>query len=416
MDFKRTELFKKIVRYTPLYKRTIRSINEQNDERKVLYERINSYIQNVPYYHNYIKYINKDINIKQFPIIRKPDIQGHELSFVSRKVSKFFIRKEKTGGSTGWSLTIYRSVFDSIISCAYVDYIFSLIGDNLKVAVLRGNKPKNGIFEKVSSDKIILSSYSLSPDSLDKYLQLLRDYHISCIHAYPSTLSILSRLIKQRYGRANLPDLKGILTSSEIFSKEEKALVTEIFPNVKIIDFYGLNERCCYAYSIGMKPYHFMNNFGYVEFIETEKLKNGNVIAEIVATSIMNTTMPFIRYGTEDFVELDNKGNILSIIGRTSDFVVNNFNDLVPCIVITRNESKKNIINFQYFQDSIGTLEYRVVVNNDFTEKEKEMLEEDLCNSFDGKMKCIVKVVNEIERTKIGKQKRLIQKLDLSRR
>ena len=165
-----------------------------------------------------------------------------------------------------------------------------------------------------------------------------------------------------------------------------------------------------------MKPYHFMNNFGYVEFIETEKLKNGNVIAEIVATSIMNTTMPFIRYGTEDFVELDNKGNILSIIGRTSDFVVNNFNDLVPCIVITRNESKKNIINFQYFQDSIGTLEYRVVVNKNFTEKEKEMLEEDLCNSFDGKMNCIVKVVNEIERTKIGKQKRLIQKLDLSRR
>ena len=48
-------------------------------------------------------------------------------------------------------------------------------------------------------------------------------------------------------------------------------------------------------------------------------------------------------------------------------------------------------------------------------EKEREMLVNDLTNSFDNKMTCKVVVVSSIERTKIGKQKRLIQKLDLSK-
>jgi phenylacetate-coenzyme A ligase PaaK-like adenylate-forming protein len=129
----------------------------------------------------------------------------------------------------------------------------------------------------------------------------------------------------------------------------------------------------------------------------------------------MNTTMPFIRYGTEDYVEIDEKGNVVAIIGRSSDFVINTKNDIVPCIIIARNESKKNVLNFQYYQDSPGQLVYRVVVNNKFTLEEKKMLEDDLTNSFDNKMTCKVVVVSSIERTKIGKQKRLIQKLDLSK-
>lgn len=411
MDYKKTEILKKIMRYTPLYMKTKWSIKKHVDTKIVLEDKIKTFIKKVPRYYTYKKYFNDGFDITKFPIIRKPDIQGHENDFVSKHVKRLFIRKEKTGGSTGWSLTIYRSIFDSIKSRAYIDYVYSLIGKDLKIAVLRGNKPQKGIYEKVLSDKIILSSYSLSPESLDTYLNVLKENHISCIHAYPSSLSILSRLIEQKYGIADLPDLKGILTSSEIFSKEEKKLVSKVFPHAKIVDFYGLNERCCYAYSINMEPYHFLDSFGYVEFVKSNEQHNDNTIAEIVATSIMNTTMPFIRYGTEDYVELDKDGNVISIIGRTSDFVVNKFNNLVPCIVITRNESKKNVINFQYYQDKIGFLEYRVITNNKFTEKEKNMLEEDLNNSFDGKMTCIVVQVKTIERTKIGKQKRLIQKL-----
>ena len=415
MNYKKKHYFKVFLRYTPLYRKTTKSILQQESNNSLLKEHIYKYIEEVPYYHKHKSIIKDSFDIKELPILRKPDIQGHETEFVSTKVNKHFLFKEKTGGSTGWSLTLFRSFQDVTKSSAYVDYMFSLIGKNLRIAVLRGNKPKEGIYECISSKKIILSSYSLSPESLETYLDILRKYRISCIHAYPSSISILARLVRNKYGTIQLPDLKGILTSSEIFSREEKLLVSEVFPNVKIVDFYGMSERCCCAYSIGLGCYHFIQNYGFTEFIDTGEKNGDNNIAEIVATSIMNTTMPFIRYGTDDYVEIDKNGNIIAIIGRSSDFVINNNNDIVPCIIIARNESKKNVLNFQYYQDSPGQLVYKVVVNNKFTQEEKKMLEDDLTNSFDNKMTCKVVVVSSIERTKIGKQKRLIQKLDLSK-
>ncbi len=415
MNYKKKHYFKVFLRYTPLYRKTTKSILQQESNKSLLKEHIYKYIEEVPYYHKHKNIIGESFDIKKIPIIRKPDIQGHEIEFVSKKVNKHFLFKEKTGGSTGWSLTLFRSFQDITKSRAYVDYISSFIGNNLRIAVLRGNKPKEGVFERISSKMIVLSSYSLSSESLDTYLDVLKKYQIQSIHAYPSSISILARLIKNKYGTIQLPDLKGILTSSEIFSREEKLLVSEVFPNVKIVDFYAMSERCCCAYSIGLGNYHFLQDYGYTEFIDTGEKKGDNHIAEIVATSLMNTTMPFIRYGTEDYVEIDEKGNVVAIIGRSSDFVINTKNDIVPCIIIARNESKKNVLNFQYYQDSPGQLVYRVVVNNKFTLEEKKMLEDDLTNSFDNKMTCKVVVVSSIERTKIGKQKRLIQKLDLSK-
>jgi len=415
MNYKKKHYFKVFLRYTPLYRKTTKSILQQESNNSLLKEHIYKYIEEVPYYHKHKSIIKDSFDIKELPILRKPDIQGHETEFVSTKVNKHLVFKEKTGGSTGWSLTLFRSFQDVTKSSAYVDYMFSLIGKNLRIAVLRGNKPKEGIYECISSKKIILSSYSLSPESLETYLDILRKYRISCIHAYPSSISILARLVRNKYGTIQLPDLKGILTSSEIFSREEKLLVSEVFPDVKLVDLYGMSERCCCAYSIGLGHYHFIQDYGYTEFIDTGEKNGDNNIAEIVATSIMNTTMPFIRYGTDDYVEIDKNGNIIAIIGRSSDFVINNNNDIVPCIIIARNESKKNVLNFQYYQDSPGQLVYKVVVNNKFTQEEKKMLEDDLTNSFDNKMTCKVVVVSSIERTKIGKQKRLIQKLDLSK-
>lgn len=408
-----TQIFiKRIIKYLPffyVYKRKLLS----DFSLKYLKKSLTEAVRNVPYYNKYIDRLNS-ISLNDFPVLRKRDIMGHEEEFISKKCLKCFMHKVKTGGSTGQSLQLYYSIKTLIKKDVVSDYAFSLIGENLNVAILRGNKPKNGeYYEVVAKKTILLSSYLLSDNMLDDYLSLLKSRKIECIHAYPSSLSILARLIKKRYNTADIPTLKGILTSSEIFSREDKALVREVFPNVKIIDYYSHNELACCALSIDEGYYKFFNNYGYVEFIETgEVLSNGNRIAEIVATSIMNSGMPFIRYGTDDFVELDSGGNVVSIIGRASDFVVNAGNEVVPCIIHTRYESKKNVIAFQFYQEKVGELIYRVVVNKSFSNYEAEMLEEDLKNCFKG-MVCKVVVVDQIEKTRAGKQMRLIQKLNV---
>ena len=401
------------VRHNSIYSQQQKRINAEVKEHQVL-KQIAKYVKNVPYYrsrHNdYIKQ-----SVQDLPVLRKPEILEHSSEFVSDKVLKSFLQKKETGGSTGYSLELFYSPSTIIKKQVYTDYVFSLIGKNLKVAMLRGVKPQNGaMYEKVNDKLILMSSYQLVPDNLETYLKILRDEKISCIHAYPSSITILARMIKERYQTISLPHLKGILCSSEIFSKEAKQLVKSVFSGAKIVDFYSHNELACCAWSVDDGPYHFDDSFGYVEFVPTGEFTNdGYSIAEIVATSMLNQEMPFVRYGTEDYVELDDKGNVISIIGRSCDFIVNKDRLLAPCIVVTRDDSMKNVINFQYYQDTIGVLDFRVMTTPLFSSKEKTLLLEDLMTSFDGKMTCRVVVVDTIERTKIGKQMRLVQKLNL---
>lgn len=415
MDTKLYYLLKKVIKNSPQYKKE-RKVLLNEFHLPTLVNSINKSITNISFYkqHIYPKSTIDNFNITTYPILRKSDIMGHEEEFVSKKCIVPLMHKVKTGGSTGQSLQLYYSISTLIKKDIVSDYAFSLIGKKLNIAILRGNKPKNGeISEVVNKKTLILSSYLISDDTLDTYLSLLNSHRIECIHAYPSSLSILARLIKRRYHTANIPTLKGILTSSEIFSQEDKMLVKEVFPNVKVIDYYSHNELTCCALSIDGGHYTFFPNYGYVEFIETgETLDNGNKIAEIIATSIMNSDMPFIRYGTDDYVELDSNNNVVSIIGRTSDFVVNAKNEVIPCIIHTRYESKKNVVSFQFYQDKIGELIYKVVVNNQFNNCEAKMLEEDINNCFKN-MRCKVIVVDDIEKTKRGKQMRIIQKLNI---
>lgn len=410
MNYFLQKRLERLLKKMPLYRKE-RCLVLDDFSESVLLSSLKQAVKDVPYY---AKYHKRNLSLHDFPVLRKSDIIGHEEDFVSRKRIKFLMHKVKTGGSTGQSLQLYYSLSTLLKKDVVSDYAFSLIGENLRTAVLRGNKPKDEqIFEVVDTDTILFSSYFLSEETLDAYLGALKLYEVECIHAYPSSLTILARLIKKNYGVADLPALKGIFTSSEIFSKEDKNLVHEVFPSVKMVDYYGHNELACCALSIDGGFYHFFDNFGFVEFIETgEVLANGNRIAEIVATSIMNSDQPFIRYGTDDFVELDSANNVVSIIGRTSDFLVDANLSVVPCIIHTRYESKKNVIAFQFYQEKVGELLYKIVVNNHFNAHEAEMLAEDLKSSFRN-MNCKVVVVEQIERTKRGKQMRLIQKLDV---
>lgn len=411
MRFLKKSVLRKILRKIPLYYRTKKNALNCVDSVHLVRQKLQENIDNVPFYSSYDFQLNHENPLHNIPVLRKCDVIANTDMLRSRSVSKCCLHRVETGGSTGVSLSLYRSVRDVIKEIAFVDALFSLVGKNLIVGVLRGNKPKSGLFEVVSKHEVLLSSYSLSLENIDAYLDILQSYNVSCLHVYPSSLVILARLIKQKYGKVNLPKLKGIFASSEIFSREDKEFVKSVFSDVKIIDFYGHNEQACCAYSIDDGEYHFLPMYGYVEFLDTGEKVNGHRIAEIVATSIMNEAMPLVRYATEDYVELDECGRVLSIIGRSSDFVLNKNGDVVPCIFSTRPLTLKNVLNFQYFQEKQGELHFRVVVTDEFSEKDIAMIKEDLQTSFDGKMVCFVDVVPQIERTKRGKQMRLIQKL-----
>lgn len=407
-----TETIRKALKLHPLYIVERNRMRRSDVNAELLVEKaVRRAVRDVPFYKDYNKYLRGDFDIKRFPILRKTDILGNSPLLISRKAFRPMLKRKETGGSTGISLELFYSPSTIIRKEAVVDLGFAYIGKHLRKAVLRGNVPSGGkLFEKVGDGTILLSSYLLCSDTLETYLDVLRSERISCIHVYPSALTVLARLIEAKYGTApNLPHLRGFFSSSEIFPAQEKELVKRVFPGVKIVDMYGHNELACAALSFDGAPFKFYSSFGFVELIPNGEVVNGRRVAEIVATSVLNRSMPFIRYGTDDYVLLDDQDRPIEILGRTSDHVYDLKGELCPCMVNTRNESFAHVTNFQYYQPEVGTLVMRVVPSEGFTEADRRLILEDMQNSFHQRLRCDVAVVDDVDRTPIGKQIRLVQ-------
>lgn len=412
MEYWKKLIIKRLIKIVPLYKQTYAKISNGNQNNNLLKRSLSNAITNVPYYRNKYGNVSLDNNgLDKFLILRKADLVNNEGLFISDKYNKKILSKKSTGGTTGISLKIFSFYKSEICETAYLDYAFSLIakGGNLRIAVLRGNKPSSGIYE-YKYRHLLLSSYDLSKTNVKYYVSLLKKYKINCLFVYPSSLHLFCKYLVELGNEVELPQIKGILSSSEVLSKEDKNLILKLFPDINLIDLYGQNEHVALAISINMGYYKFIDSYSYVEFINDSNF-NQNKSAEIVGTNYFNDVMPLIRYATDDYIEFDSSGNIVSIIGRKQDFIINKHNEIVPCIISERKHTLENVINFQYYQDTVGILEFRVITNEKFGGKDIEAIEKDLKNSFSNKIDPIVQKVNKIEKTKAGKQKRLIQKL-----
>lgn len=422
MNIKLKEFVRDLVRFSPRYYKTRRQLSEDFTINK-LEAAVKEAIMKVPFYkeHDYSSFLpnaGEQFSLKRFPILTKDDVLGRESEFVSDNCCKRFLREEKTGGSSGKTMKLYYSPTLSIDRTVFPNMIYGqYVGKRLKLALLRGITPHNGeLSEWVSGHRLLLSSHLMTAKNVEQYLNIIDKERITCLHAYPSALIVFAGFILDKKIKIQLPHLKAIVTSSEIFTADDKVYVKEAFKGITIVDYYSMSEFAAAAYSVDLGPYKFNDNYGYVEFLPTEhKTPQGNSITKIIATSIMNRTMPLIRYDTEDLAEIDANGNVVSIVGRVNHFAVNKNNSLVPCIVIFDNQAAKKVKQYQYYQDTPGVLEVRVLPKEGFTQGDKLALQSDMKRCFHDTMDCVVKEVDTMETASVGKLKRMIQKLDLSK-
>lgn len=410
MNYWSKYLIKKIVHFTPLYHKFRRRI-KRNIKPNI--SEVYRSIKNVPYY---IEKGYCGMQFEKFPILRKSDVLGNERLFISKKISKKLLTRVQTSGSSGISLNFRKTIRNIIKEEAFISHAYSLIGKNLKIAVLRGNVPSSGIYE-YKYRHLLLSSYHLSKQVVLEYLEIIKRYKINCLYVYPTSIHIFCKFLKdiRREQDVKLPNIKGILSSSEILSAEMKDEILELFPDSTLIDLYGQTEHVAFAIAINKGHYHFYESYSIVEYLDTGITNGKNKIMEIVGTNSRNLGMPLIRYGTADFVEIDEQGNIISILGRTNDFVVNSNKNIVPCNFVTRSKSLENVISFQYYQDAIGELVIRAKVTEKFTEHDCKLIDEDIVGCFQNLMQVKVEVVADFEKTRNGKHIRCIQKLDLKK-
>ncbi len=394
--------------------------------------------ENVPYYRRVFdkrglkpKDIQKFDDLRKLPYLTKEIIQENLEDLIARNYTRSKLQYVTTGGSTGIPLGFYH---ERDVSAAK-EWAFMLtqwnrvgykIGD--RCVVLRGNvvrsANKGKFWEYDPTNKnLILSSYHMTEEILPQYIAKIREFRPDFIQAYPSSIIILARFIKENNIKP-FPIVKALLCGSENLYTWQRELLEEIF-QCRVYSWYGHAEQVALAGECEKTTYyHIFPEYGFVELIDNDgnPLADEGEMGEIVATGFNNFICPFIRYRTMDLaVPIDIKckcGRNYSLLkrveGRLQELIVTGTGRLISMTAINMHSDVfENVKQFQFYQDKPGEVIFNIVKKETYTEQDTAYIQRELHKKLGKDMNLIIGFVDNIPHTKRGKYRFLIQKLPI---
>lgn len=402
---------------------------------------LNHAYENVPYYRKVFdergikpKDIQSLDDLKRLPYLTKEIVRDNLKELTSVNYKKKNLKYVSTSGSTGIPLGFYElKRFGEAREWAYITSMWAILGYDInkrnKNVILRGNLPHNDIYEynKYNGNNLILSSYVLTEENMNKYIQLIKRFEPDFIQAYPSSISILSNFILEKSVKLNLKNLKGIMCASENIYDFQRSKIEEAFGR-RMFSHYGHSECCCIAGECEFSRYYHLNSqYGITELIDENgnDVENDDEKGEIIATGFSNYVVPFIRYRTKDLAIHTNKqcscGRnyplIKKVVGRMQDLVISSKGEKVICDMVTasvHNDIFKNVKEFQFYQDTLGICKINIVKSTKYNSYDEKKIYSELKPKFGSDIELEFNYTDYLERTKSGKYRFLIQKLNIN--
>jgi len=378
-------------------------------------------IVEIPFYQFWKKkydlpiYINNLDELKNFPVLKKKDIQENENLIFSSLKNYFII---STGGSSGTptrfpitkneSLNSYANHYlgrswwgikplDNIILFWGHSHLF---GDGLKGKI---NQYKRSLYDWIINTKR-LSAYDMSLDTIDRYYQILKKSNPFMIMGYTSAIYKIAKYIyENNLDIKNKPKLKCVVVTSETVSKYDVNLIEEVF-NAPCVIEYGMAETGVIAYSKDSSENIKLFWDTFIGIKDKENVLN--------ITTINKKIFPLINYKTDDIVETKDSQSILEIkkiLGRKNDFIkirVNSdFKEVHSELFTHILKSIKGVMDFKVIQMKNLSIEIKYVSSNNLNISERFF--EEIYKEFNGIDKNIFsfKQVDKISKTIAGKAK-----------
>ncbi len=330
---------------------------------------IHSY-QTVPYYTELFDKISFDPfrfsdfdEIKIIPHLTRTIISDNFNKLISKKKVKNGFYTGSTGGSTGSPLRFlldYDSVFKEN---AFIYYYRKKLGYKLndRMATFRQVKFGEDLWQfNPMHNELIFFPIKLTKASIVNVTKKMDKFRPKYLNGYPSSIWNFAKLLDEYKVKHHL-NLKGIFMMSENIDEKQRVFIEEFF-KVKSLAHYGHSERCVIAEETSESLYRFDPYYGF-----TEQIPNENGSYNIVGTGFLNSSMPLIRYKTDDVCipEKQNyhiegkRSSTIGLYGINDEFIPSSAFDL-------SNPVFNNIIRNQFIQYEKGKADLLIVVGNNF--------------------------------------------------
>lgn len=394
----------------------------------------------VPAYSAYRSLLDQGLSPRQLlarlPLTSKLDIKASPKQYVSTRHGAGDMLEMFTGGSTANPMRFFAhkhvtrpkesAYFEDMDARAGLlpgDVVLNLRGRSVPGAGEPGRRM--WMFEPIKRH-LILSSDHLEPRFMPEYVQALREWRPTFVHAFPSALYPLARWLDAHPEPDITERIHGIELTSENTYSHQLELFRRVF-RCPVIRGYGHSERALLAATMPDDDrYFFWPMYGCLELVDGHGsvIRQPGVLGEIVGTSFDNAVMPFLRYRTGDLGAWGDRPHpklpgfpvLDRIEGRLQDFVVCHDQRLISVTTLgaAHFSDLAEVETIQYEQSVPGRLTLKVVCNRDLDLRQRSAIEHAVRLKTQAGCEVETVRVQRIEPTARGKSRMLIQHLDIS--
>jgi phenylacetate-CoA ligase len=376
--------------------------------------------------------------LRELPLTSKEALKATPRRYVNPRVPASSRLRMFTGGSTAVPMTVYlrKGVTRAREWAAFAAMSRALGVDDGRsvVLALRGRTVHGGwqegrpiyTYEPIKRH-VIASSDHLEPRFMPRYVDALRRWKPSYVHAFPSALYPLMVWLRENGLEELLFNVRGVLLTSESVLPHQLAAFKAFF-RCPVIVHYGHTERVLFAHTLADDArYVFWPHYGYFELVDERgmPITAPGQLGEIVGTSFDNDVMPFVRYRTGDFATLSPHAppsayagfpSCERIEGRLQEFVVCKDQRLITVTTLgaAHFEELARCLRIQYEQHEPGRLMLRVVSSTPLGKLSRQRIERAVAEKTQQGCSVQVEQVERIELTARGKQRLLVQHLPIA--
>lgn len=420
------------------YKRLMESQWKSYDELKKEQEKelrnmINFCYKEVPYYHKLFKELklsSDDIktieDLEKLPILTKEIIKQNWEDFKPINLNQMQSYERATGGSTGTPLKYRLYKFDRFLGWAMLYRGWGYAGYELgdKVVFLAGSslaiETKSNVVTRVheiTRNIRKLSSFDMGDKEMSEYAAIFNSFEPKFIRGYASSIYFFAKWIEESNIETHQP--LAVLTTTEKLYPNMRDKIKEVF-NCDVYDGYGLNDGGVSAYECPEHcGLHIDTERSIMEVVDNDghQLENGEGL--ILATSLCNFAMPFIRYDTGDLGYIIDdvcgcgRGYKLlkEVVGRQQEMLQTPEGKYIHGEFFTHIFWEVGgVKEFQVVQEALDRIVIKIVPEEDFDEKQLDKIREIIRKRSEG-WNVEFKFVDTIDRTRAGKYKFIINNI-----
>ena len=358
------------------------------------------------------------------PIVSRADMVADPAGFQSAGMNAGEYQAGETSGSTGASLSYRKSVIGNFASIGVADrafrkFGFDLAGKFADIRVLLLTDEERGQRRRwnASADSGEQCLFEIRRPVADQWAWL-KTIQPDYLMSYPSNLRALSKLALDEPCAVRL---KACVGSAEILTDDVRNLIRSAF-DVETLSLYGLRELGHVATSCPTTgQLHIAADVTMVEIIRDDGGVAGEGEAgQIVATSLYNHAMPFIRYATGDYAEVGGACDcgwslptLKRILGRARNrFTLGDGRRIWPALLLERADTELDLGDFQLIQIAPEAFEFRYVRPAGQGDLDQTEAAAHLSSKFQRDVMVTANRMSHISPSGYAKQERFISMLD----